>query len=219
VLANYPERLRGRAKEGRSSAEAGATVVLAAATTRGRELTATVACDLGAGYAPDAVDLRVEGGKLVAVRSIYSNNILTDVTFSSPVQVASVRARSFPMPEAGAARVGQGRRCRRERRRVKEQVVEVKTTDSGEVSLTDASKIVSGGRGVAQDPAKGFALVATWRARSAPPWAPAAPRSMRASFPTSTRWARRARPSSPTSTSPPASAGPFSTWPAWAAAR
>jgi electron transfer flavoprotein alpha subunit len=84
-------------------AEAGATVVLAAATTRGREVTATVACDLGTGLAPDAVDLRVDGGKLVAVRSVYSNNILTDVTYSSTVQVASVRPRSFPMPEAGAA--------------------------------------------------------------------------------------------------------------------
>ena len=139
---------------------AGATVLLAAATNRGRELTATVACDLGAGLAPDAVDLNIVGGKLVATRSIYSNNILTDVTFSSPLQVASVRARSFPMPEAGAATgevkavaagVSEGA--------IKEQIVSIKSTDSGEVSLTDASKIVSGGRGVAQDPAKGFALI------------------------------------------------------------
>lgn len=142
-------------------AEAGATVVLAAATTRGRELTATVACNLGAGLAPDAVDLRVEGGKLVAVRSIYSNNILTDVTFTSPVQVASVRARSFPLPEAGAPR-GEVKAVDAgvDAGSVKEQVVEVKSSDSGEISLTDASKIVSGGRGVAQDPEKGFKLVA-----------------------------------------------------------
>ena len=139
---------------------AGATVLLAAATTRGRELTATIACKLDAGLAPDAVDLRIEGGKLVATRSIYSNNILTDVTFSSALQVASVRARSFPMPEAGAVTgevkavatgISEGA--------IKEQVVSIKSTDSGEVNLTDASKIVSGGRGVAQDPAKGFAAI------------------------------------------------------------
>ena len=139
-------------------AEAGATVVLAAATTRGREVTATVACDLDAGLAPDVVDLRVEGGKLVAVRSVYSNNILTDVTFSSPVQVASVRPRSFPMPEPGAAG-GDVKAVDPGLGDIKEQVIEVKSTDTGEISLTDASKIVSGGRGVAQDPAKGFALV------------------------------------------------------------
>jgi electron transfer flavoprotein alpha subunit len=158
ALANYA--LSGYAAALKKAvAESGATVILAAATTRGRELTATVACDLGAGLAPDAVDLRVEGGKLVAVRSIYSNNILTDVTFSSPVQVASVRARSFPMPEAGVAG-GEVKAVDAGVSEVKEQVVELKTSDSGEVSLTDASKIVSGGRGVAQDPEKGFALVA-----------------------------------------------------------
>ena len=68
----------------------------------GRELTAYLAFELGAGIAPDAVDLRIEDGKLVAVRSIYSNNILTDVTFTSPVQVASVRPRSFPAPASRA---------------------------------------------------------------------------------------------------------------------
>jgi electron transfer flavoprotein alpha subunit len=160
ALADY--RLSGYAAALKNAvAESGATIVLAAATTRGREVTATVACELGAGLAPDAVDLRVEGGKLVAVRSIYSNNILTDVTYSSPVQVASVRARSFPMPEAGAPKgevkvVDAGVSDSA----IKEQVVEVKSSDSGEVSLTDASKIVSGGRGVSQDPAKGFELVA-----------------------------------------------------------
>jgi electron transfer flavoprotein alpha subunit len=132
-----------------------------AATVRGREVAAVLGSKLDAGYAPDAVDLRVEGGKLVAVRSVYSNNILADVTFSSPVQVVSVRPRSFPMPEAGAASgevkavdagLSEGD--------IKEQVVEVKSTDSGEVSLTDASIIVSGGRGVSNDPAKGFELVA-----------------------------------------------------------
>lgn len=152
VLSGYAAALQ------QAVAEAGATVILAAATTRGRELTATIASNLDAGLAPDAVDLRVEGGKLVAVRSIYSNNILTDVTYSSPVQVASVRARSFPVPEAGAPR-GEVKTLAANVGDVKEQIVELKTSDSGEVSLTDASKIVSGGRGVAQDPAKGFALV------------------------------------------------------------
>lgn len=160
LLASY--RLSAYVKALRKAVEAaGATVILMAATVRGREVAAMVSSELEAGYAPDAIDLRVEGGKLVAVRSVYSNNILADVTFSSPVQVVSVRPRSFPMPEPGAASgevkavdagLSEGD--------VKEQVVEVKSTDTGEVSLTDASIIVSGGRGVQQDPAKGFELVA-----------------------------------------------------------
>ncbi len=142
-------------------AQSDATIVLTSATLRGRELAATVACELDAGLAPDAVDLKIADGALVAVRSIYSGNILTDVTFAGDLQVASVRPRSFPMPEAGAAggeivtldltldESGLG-----------ETVTAVQSTDSGEVSLTDASIIVSGGRGVAADPEKGFALVA-----------------------------------------------------------
>lgn len=159
ALATY--RLSAYVKALRKAVEtAGATVILMAATVRGREVAAMLGSELDAGYAPDAIDLRVEGGRLVAVRSVYSNNILADVTFSSPVQVVSVRPRSFPMPEPGAvsgevraidAGLSEGD--------VKEQVIEVKSTDTGEVSLTDASIIVSGGRGVQQDPAKGFELV------------------------------------------------------------
>jgi electron transfer flavoprotein alpha subunit len=141
--------------------EVSATVILAAATTRGRELSATVACALDAGLAPDAIDLRVEGDRLVAVRSLYSGNILADIHFASAIQVASVRPRSFPIPDAGFAR-GQVKALDLSlaEENVAEQVLEIKTTDSGEIALTDAKIIVSGGRGVAADPAKGFALVA-----------------------------------------------------------
>jgi electron transfer flavoprotein alpha subunit len=154
-LSLYADALRQAAEE------VGATIVLTSATQRGRELAAAVAFDLGAGFAPDAVDLRVEGGKLVAVRSIFSNNILTDVVFESDVQVAAVRPRSFSMPEPGAT---QGQVTALEpafdASGAPEQVLDVRASESGEVSLTDARIIVSGGRGVAADPAKGFALVA-----------------------------------------------------------
>jgi electron transfer flavoprotein alpha subunit len=142
-------------------AHADATVVLTSGTSNGRELAAAVACDLDAGLAPDAVDLRVEDGKLVAVRPTYSNNILSDIVFSSPHQFASVRPRSFTMPAAGENRatvqalelgLGEGD--------VAEEVIAVQASSGGEISLTDARIIVSGGRGVANDPAKGFALVA-----------------------------------------------------------
>lgn len=160
VLANY--RLSAYTAALRKAVEAvGATVVLTAATVRGREVAAMLASQLDAGYAPDVIDLRVENGRLVAVRSVYSNNILADVTFNSPVQVASVRPRSFPMPEPGApSGEVQTLDPGLNESDVKEKVLEVKSTDTGEISLTDASIIVSGGRGVAQDPAKGFALVA-----------------------------------------------------------
>lgn len=141
--------------------QSGATILLTSATTRGRELSAAVACALDAGLAPDAVDLRVENNQLLAVRAIYSGNILTDVTFTSALQVASVRPRSFPMPEAGAPTgTIQPLSVTIDEATLGEKVIASQSTDSGEVNLNDARIIVSGGRGVANDPAKGFALVA-----------------------------------------------------------
>ncbi len=137
------------------------SVVLVSATTQGRELSATVACQLSAGLAPDVVDLRVEDEQIVAVRSLYSGNILADVWLSGPLQLISVRPRSFPLPTPGEAS-GEIETLPLDLSDVQiaETILESRATDTGEVNLTDAKIIVSGGRGVAADPETGFALVA-----------------------------------------------------------
>lgn len=138
-----------------------ATVVLTSGTIRGRELAALVACEQNAGFAPDAVDLHVVDGALVAMRSIYSGNILTDITFNSDLSVISIRPRSFASPEAGEERGDVvALDLALDESSLGETVTVSQSTDSGEVSLTDATIIVSGGRGVAADPEKGFQLVA-----------------------------------------------------------
>jgi electron transfer flavoprotein alpha subunit len=158
LLAHF--RLSGYAAALRQVVEfADASVVLTAATANGRELCAAVACDLDAGLAPDAVDLRVEDGRLVAVRPTYSNNILSDITFSSSRQFASVRPRSFPLPQVGGSAVVEEAEVTLSEQDVPEEVLSVQQSSGGEISLSDARIIVSGGRGVAADPAKGFALV------------------------------------------------------------
>lgn len=140
---------------------AGATVVLTSATNRGRTLAAYVACRREAGIASNASDLRLEDGALVAERVIYSGNIVMDVHFESELKVASIRPRSFPMPEPVAAGgTVQPLAVSIDEAEIGQKIVDVRTADSGEVSLTDARIIVSGGRGVAADPARGFQLVA-----------------------------------------------------------
>jgi electron transfer flavoprotein alpha subunit len=140
-----------------------ASVILTSATNHGRTLAATVACRRSAGIASNASDLRVEGNQLVAERAIYSGNILADVQFESELKFASIRPRSFPMPEAEAG-AGGGEVIRLdvsvEEGQVREKITDYRSADTGEVSLTDARIIVSGGRGVAADPEKGFQLVA-----------------------------------------------------------
>jgi len=140
--------------------EAGASILLASATARGRELSAAVACRLDAGIAPDATDLRIEGGKLTAVRPVYSNNLLVDITFDSDLQVASVRPRSFPMPVAGDAKAAvKGLDLGLGEDDIAEKILDVQPSDGAGVDLADARIVVAAGRGVVEDPEKGFALV------------------------------------------------------------
>lgn len=136
-------------------------IVLFPATARSRDLSAVVACDLGAGLAADCGELTLVDGQLAAVRPVFSGNLLTTIRFNSPVQIASVRPRSFPMPEANAARSGEIKRSGAvtPATGIREEIKNFEVTATGEVSLTDAKIIVSGGRGVAKDPALGFKLV------------------------------------------------------------
>jgi electron transfer flavoprotein alpha subunit len=140
---------------------ADASVVLTSATTRGRTLAAFVACQRSAGHASNVSDLRLEGGTVRAERIIYSGNIVVDIHFESELKVASVRPRSFPLPEPGEAD-GEIKALPAsfDESEIREKITDFRTTDTEEISLTDARIIVSGGRGVAADPAKGFQLVA-----------------------------------------------------------
>ncbi len=144
----------------RAVEESGATILLASCTTMGRELTTLAACKQGAGLAPDAVDLRVEEGKLVAVRSIYANQLQTDIIFESELQVASVRSRSFAAPEpAGERPVIKPISIELNENDIPEKVLSSELIAGIDVRLTDASIVVAAGRGVAKDPAAGFGLV------------------------------------------------------------
>jgi electron transfer flavoprotein alpha subunit len=116
-----------------------------------RDMAAMVACELDAGLAADCQDLQVDdAGNLQTTRPIYSGNILTTVTFTGKPQIATVRSRSFPMPQPQAGRTGEtvalslpaGSSAARE------QVVNFEPAQQADVSLENAGVVVSGGRGV-----------------------------------------------------------------------
>ena len=82
------------------------TIVLFPASGRGRDLSGAVACDLNTGVAADVLDLALRDGRLLATRPIYSGNIMVDVVSKADPQIASVRNRAFPAPEANPGLVG-----------------------------------------------------------------------------------------------------------------
>ncbi len=126
------------------------SLLLFPGTTRGRDLSAAFACRAELGLAPDAQDVRMVDGKVHAERPVYSGNMIATVVIETTPAVVSLRPRSAPMPEPDTTRQGD---IMRKGALVSEEEVPTKVTgfeqtEAGEVSLTDARIIVSGGRGV-----------------------------------------------------------------------
>ncbi|NUM45896.1 MAG: electron transfer flavoprotein subunit alpha/FixB family protein [Anaerolineales bacterium] len=136
-----------------SKAAAGAAIVLFPTTTRGRELAGLSAIDLNSGVITDAIALELQNGKIVATKPVYAGKLLAKVTCDASTQIATLRARAFAMPEANTTRAGTVTRLETG---VNEAGVVAKVTgytqNEGGVSLTDANIIVSGGRGVSNNP-------------------------------------------------------------------
>lgn len=134
-------------------------VVLAGATTRGRDMLGMAAIDLNASAIADAINLTVEEGRITATRPVYAGKLLATVvgTGEHPLLI-SLRPRAFPKPEADAARTGTVTAVSAV---LPENEIATKVVDyaleEGKVSLTDARIIVSGGRGVGGP--EGFAPV------------------------------------------------------------
>ncbi len=127
-------------------------ILLLGATTRGRDLSAAAAADLGTGLAADCTGLEVEPGTrlLRATRPAFGGNVLSTVTVPQKrPQIASVRPRVFELPSPDPNRSGQVMRVPAvlPEEAIPTRVLEVLREEGG-VNLTEAKVIVSGGRGV-----------------------------------------------------------------------
>ncbi len=140
--------------------EHGPAVLLAGATTAGRDLFGALAVDLGTGCLADVIGLKLVDGLVQAVKPVYAGKLLSDVSFAAGrgPQLVTLRPRAFAKPDADAARTGTVTPVAAA---LAEDAIGVKVVDyvieQGQVSLTEAKIIVSGGRGVGG--AEGFAPI------------------------------------------------------------
>jgi electron transfer flavoprotein alpha subunit len=74
-------------------------LVLAAASSFGKDLVPRVAARLGAAYAADCSALRGQGGQLVFERPMYAGNVLGTCTLGTAIQTATIRQSEFPVAE------------------------------------------------------------------------------------------------------------------------
>ena len=124
-------------------------VILAGATTRGRDLLGMATVDLESSSIADATELNVVGGSLHATRPVYAGKLLATVVGERQPLLISLRPRAFPKPEPDASRTGSVEQVQpvMEEAAIATKVVEY-AVQEGQVSLADARIIVSGGRGV-----------------------------------------------------------------------
>jgi electron transfer flavoprotein alpha subunit len=119
-------------------------------TTRTRELAGISAFDLNTGVLVDITGMEANGDQLVAIRPIYEGKLLEKAVCSARPQFVTLRARAFPKPVPEAGRMGTITKVEAKTEAVTN--VEGYTASESKVNLTDASVIVSGGRGVSNNP-------------------------------------------------------------------
>jgi electron transfer flavoprotein alpha subunit len=126
-------------------------VLLMGASVQGKDLSSRLSASLGVGMAQDCTAFAAEEGNLVATRPIYAGKAYAKVTFeNSWPQMATARPKVMSISEPDASRSAEviDAPVSLDDSALKTKVVEAVKDEGGKVDLTEADKIVSGGRGM-----------------------------------------------------------------------
>jgi electron transfer flavoprotein alpha subunit len=130
-------------------AECAPSVVLIASTAEGKEVAGRLAVKLGSGVITDAIDVSADGAGFVATQSVFGGATVVQAKVTHGVPVITVRPNSMPPePSPGAAErvdVAVAFSEAAKSARVVDRTVAPRT---GRPELSEASIVVSGGRGV-----------------------------------------------------------------------
>ena len=123
-------------------------VIIIGGSTRGRDLAAWVAADLKAGLVADGIELAVEDDTVRVTRPVYAGKLLANVHVTEGTQVITLRSRAFAQAETGdGTGTAEWVPAAVSEADIPTKIVGFAAKEGG-VSLTDASIIASGGRGV-----------------------------------------------------------------------
>jgi len=122
----------------------GADVVLAASNYVGKDALPRLTARLNGGQGSECTDLRAEGGKVVGRRPLYAGKAFADVHVDRGPAIFTVRANSFGQPTAGGGSAEVVALQADGEARV--SLVERRAPQADTADLTEADRIVSGGR-------------------------------------------------------------------------
>jgi len=125
-------------------------LILFPTTTRTREFAAMSALDLNSNVITDATAIEVNGERIVVTRPIYEGKLFEKVTCSGTPQFITIRGRAFPKPNREEGKSGTITKVEAKTDAI--STVEGYSVAEVGVSLNDAGVIVSGGRGVSNNP-------------------------------------------------------------------
>lgn len=144
-------------------------MILFPTTSRGRELAGMVAVDLDTGVMPDVTALEIQDGEVIVTRPVFGGKVFAKVRCKTKPILITVRSRVFSPPEREETQAGTVTHIETyiSEDEIKTKVLENKESGGG-VSLSDASIVVTGGRGVATS--KGIVLPDGLDAEAAELW-------------------------------------------------
>ena len=126
-------------------------ILILGASVQGKDLSARLSAKLGIGMAQDCTVFAIEDGNLVATRPIYAGKAYAKMTYSDSFpQMATARPNVMTMNEPDTSKSAEivDASFTLDDSAIKTKVADVMKDESGKVDLTEADKIVSGGRGM-----------------------------------------------------------------------
>jgi electron transfer flavoprotein alpha subunit len=126
-------------------------IILLGASVQGKDLSGRLAARLGVGVAQDCVALSIENGNLVAKRPIYAGKAYATLTFKDSVpQIATARPNVFELNEPDESRSVEvaDAEFSLDDSQLRTKIIEFQQEAGGKIDLTEAERIVSGGRGM-----------------------------------------------------------------------
>ncbi|MDD5306142.1 MAG: electron transfer flavoprotein subunit alpha/FixB family protein [Deltaproteobacteria bacterium] len=122
--------------------------VLAGATSTGLELAPRLAALLGCGYASSCVAIGFDNGAVTARRPVHGGRVYEEIAFGTAPACLTARPGSFAMPERLAAPGTVEKIALALPDALGFAVVERKATAAGRQDVSEARRVVTGGRGM-----------------------------------------------------------------------
>lgn len=136
----------------------GATLVLASASSSGKDLFPRVAAKLGAGMVSDGTALTVLDEVVKVTKPLYSGKCFATATFeNSNIKIVLMRANQLPVAAADSSKTASITEHNFAKPNLKTLVKEIVRGAAEKLDLTEANIIVSGGRGLKE--AANFSLL------------------------------------------------------------